>query len=277
MAGPTDSTDFAGATFTPAHHGGAGEPLLCLHGFTDTWRTWELVLPVLERRHEVLAPTLAGHAGGPSIEGEASEQALLDALERAMDEAGIAQAHVVGNSLGGFLALKLAARGRAKTVVAFAPAGGWAPGDDAFTATLAPHFETLQEQLRQAAPHAEALLAMPQGRRLATQFTTMSYEHIPLALLAHQMRGVVACERASELIACAQREGWTLEAERIDCPVRIVWGTEDRLLPWPSAAARFREQWLPNADWVVLEGIGHCPQLDVPREAAQLILGFTSP
>jgi len=232
---------------------------------------------VLERRHEVLAPTLAGHAGGPSIEGEASERALLDALERAMDAAGFDEAHVVGNSLGGWLALKLAARGRAKSVVAFAPAGGWAPGDDAFAATLAPHFETMREQLRQAAPHAEALLATPQGRRLATQFTTTNYEHVPIPLLAHQMRGVVACERAGELIAHARREGWMLQAERIGCPVRIVWGAEDRLLPWPSAAARFREQWLPNADWVVLEGVGHCPQLDVPREAAQLILGFTSP
>ena len=56
--------------------------------------------------------------------------------------------------------------------------------------------------------------------------------------------------------------------------MRIVWGTEDRLLPWPGAAARLRRQ-LPHADWVELEGVGHCPQLDVPLETAQLILGFT--
>ena len=36
-------------------------------------------------------------------------------------------------------------------------------------------------------------------------------------------------------------------------------------------------EWLPHADWVELEGIGHCPQLDVPLETAQLILGFTAP
>jgi pimeloyl-ACP methyl ester carboxylesterase len=57
------------AAFTPAHRGGSGEPLLLLHGFTDTWRTWELVLPVLEARHDVLAVTLAGHAGGPPLAG----------------------------------------------------------------------------------------------------------------------------------------------------------------------------------------------------------------
>jgi pimeloyl-ACP methyl ester carboxylesterase len=48
------------------------------------------------------------------------------------------------------------------------------------------------------------------------------------------------------------------------------------LLPWPAAAARFRTEWLPHADWVELEGVGHAPQLDVPLETAQLILGFTA-
>ena len=61
----------------------------------------------------------------------------------------------------------------------------------------------------------------------------------------------------------------------ITCPVRIVWGTDDQLLPWPSAAARYRDDWLPQADWVELEGIGHCPQLDIPLETAHLITGFT--
>jgi len=66
------------------------------------------------------------------------------------------------------------------------------------------------------------------------------------------------------------------DAARIGCPVGVVWGTEDRILPWPSAAARFREDWLPHADWVELDGVGHCPQLDVPLETAQLALGFTA-
>jgi pimeloyl-ACP methyl ester carboxylesterase len=47
-----------------------------------------------------------------------------------------------------------------------------------------------------------------------------------------------------------------------------VWGTGDRLLPWPSAAVRYRTQWLPHADWVILDDVGHCPQLDVPAQTA---------
>jgi pimeloyl-ACP methyl ester carboxylesterase len=262
-------------SFTPAHRGGSGPPLVCLHGFVDTWRTWELVLPMLERHHDVLAVTLPGHAGGPAIEGQASDAVLLDAVELAMDEAGFDTAHVLGNSLGGYLSLQLAARGRARTVVALAPAGGWAVGDESYRETLA-YFQEMIERLQAVAPHAEALLALPDGRRRATQYVTTSFEHIPLELLAHQIRGAAQCQGALPLIEYATREGWDLDAEKIACPVRVVWGTADKLLEWPSAATRFREDWLPHADWVELYGIGHCPQLDVPLEGAELILGFTS-
>jgi pimeloyl-ACP methyl ester carboxylesterase len=260
--------------FTPAHHGGSGPPLLALHGFTDTWRTWELVLPALEREHEVLAPTLAGHAGGPPIDGEATSAALADAVERAMDEAGWPTAAIVGNSLGGHLALVLAARGRATSVVALAPAGGWAQADASSRDSLE-YFRRMYDLVRDAAPHAEAIMASPEGRRRATRDTVVHYEHIPSELLVHQLLGAAGCDATLPLIDSATRDGWPLDAERITCPVRVVWGTEDRLLPWPASAARYRDDWLPHADWVELGGVGHCPQLDVPTEAAHLILGFT--
>ncbi len=273
---PEMEAAYAEATFTAAHRGGSGSPLVLLHGFVDTWRTWELVLPALEARHDVLAPTLAGHAGGPEIVGETAASAIVDAVERSMDQAGFASAHVVGNSLGGYIALQLAMRGRARSVVAFAPAGGWAAHDHSFRDAHVPYFSRMQRQLKLVAPHAEAALATPAGRRRASQMIATNYEHIPAELLAHQLRGVVACWGLTTLTDGAVREGWRVEPERIECPVRIVWGTQDKLLPWPSAAARFRQEWLAHADWIELDGVGHCPQLDVPVEAAQLILDFTS-
>jgi pimeloyl-ACP methyl ester carboxylesterase len=252
--------------FTPAHRGGSGPPLVLLHGFLDTWRVWELVLPALERRHDVLAPTLAGHAGGPPA-AEISGAALADAVEAAMDSAGFETAHIAGSSLGGYVALQLAARGRARSVVAFAPAGGYREVLELQTG--------MQEQARAAAPHAGALLATDAGRRRATELLTTNYTHIPVELLAHQMLGVARCDDAEAMIENARRHGWPLEPERITCPVRIVWGTADRLLPYPAAAERFRRD-LPQADWVELEGVGHYPQWDVPLETAQLILGFTA-
>jgi pimeloyl-ACP methyl ester carboxylesterase len=261
--------------FTPLHRGGSGPPLVLLHGFLDSWRTWELVLPALERRHEVLAPTLAGHAGGPPLGERASAEALADSVEQAMDQAGFDTAHLAGNSLGGWLALTLAARGRARTVTALAPAGGRAEADDSYKDLLELQAR-IHEQAKAAAPHADSILATPEGRRRATAYMTTNYEHIPRELLAHQLLGVAACSGAGPLLDHARADDWSLDAEKIACPVRVVWGTADRLLPWPSAAERFRTGWLPQAEWILLDDVGHAPQLDVPVETAELILGITT-
>src|SRR5947199_3647465 len=95
--------------FTSSYRGGSGTSVVCLHGFMDTWRSWELVLPTLEREHDVLALTLPGHAGGPPLDGSISTDAFVDAVEEALDAAGLTIPHVVGNSLGGYVALQLAA------------------------------------------------------------------------------------------------------------------------------------------------------------------------
>jgi pimeloyl-ACP methyl ester carboxylesterase len=260
------------AEFTASHRGGSGPPLLCLHGFTDTWRTWDLVLPALEREREVLAPTLMGHAGGPSFDGPPSEEGIVDALERTLDDVGWDTVDIVGNSLGGYVALKLAERGRARSVVALAPAGGWET--DAGFKEAYDYFIGALGLLKAAAPHADAIVTSPEGRRRATEFITANYEHIPAELIAHQIVGAATCEAAQALLEHGLEAGWGMDGARIDCPVRIVWGTGDKILPWPAAAARYRES-IPTADWVELDGIGHCPQLDVPAETAELILGFS--
>ena len=231
------------------------------------------MLPELERHHDVLAPTLLGHAGGPPLEGEVSDALIVDAIERAMDEAGFETAHIVGNSLGGYVALQLAARGRAESVVALAPAGGWAKGDESYKETLG-FFATMQEQL--ARPRRTRTRSWPRRRAGAARRSSSPRisSTSQAELLAHQILGAATCDGRA-LIELAPR-GLTLDAAKITCPVRVVWGTDDKLLPWPSAAARFRDDWLPHADWVELDGIGHCPQLDVPLETAQLIVGFTA-
>jgi pimeloyl-ACP methyl ester carboxylesterase len=232
------------------------------------------VLPTLERHHDVLAPTLPGHAGGAPIGDRVTIDVLADAVERAMEAAGFETAHFAGNSLGGYLALRLAMRGRAESVVAFAPAGGWV-GDDASRAETLERQKRIHEELRAGVANIDLALATAASRRRATQLIAENFEHIPRELIAHQLAGAAACPAAIPMLDYALRADWNLDAQRVTCPVRIVWGTADRLLPWPSAAARYRKDWLPRADWVVLDGVGHSPQLDVPLEAAHLILGLT--
>ena len=256
--------------FSPSYRGGSGPPLVLIHGFTDTWRGWELVLPALGARFDVLAATLPGHAGGPRLE-RLDRAVLADGVERAMDDAGIETARIAGNSLGGYVALQLAERGRAVSVVAFAPAGGW---DDFEThhAEITEFFTTTHELVLGAAPYADEIMSTPEGRRRATEYTTTSYEHIPAELLAHQLRGAAGCASES-LLELSGREGFPLDFARIDCPVRLVWGTADRVLPLPLSAERYRRE-LPDADWIELPDVGHCPQLDVPAETVELIASF---
>ena len=104
-----------------------------------------------------------------------------------MDDAGFETAHIVGNSLGGYLALQLAARGRARSVVALAPAGGWAQGDDSYTrdARLLPGAAGAGQGGRAA--RGPAHRHRREGKRRATLYTTVNYEHIPAELLAHQI------------------------------------------------------------------------------------------
>jgi pimeloyl-ACP methyl ester carboxylesterase len=199
---------------------------------------------------------------------------MADGVERAMDAAGIGLADLAGNSLGGHVALQLAARGRARSVVALAPAGGWA-ADDPLPAGLTEHFLAMRDQARNAAPQAPSLLATPEGRRMATRAVCERSDHIPAGLIIHQMLGIAACPELERLTRLAESAPWTLDAALVTCPVRVVWGAADRVLPWPRAAVRHRTEWLPQADWVVLDGVGHCPQLDAPAETADLILGWT--
>lgn len=86
--------------------GASGSPPLCIHGSTDTWRTWNLVRPALERNQDVLAITLPGHAGDPPMSDATPAYAVAAEMERQ----GIAEAHAVGNSLGAHVALQLAAQ-----------------------------------------------------------------------------------------------------------------------------------------------------------------------
>ena len=74
----------------------------------------------------------------------------------------------------------------------------------------------------------------------------------------------------------ARHHGGRLDAARIACPVLVAWGTADNLLDWPAAAARYRDEWLPHAEWVTLDDVGHCPQLDVPGPTAELVLSFAA-
>src|SRR3954447_19073541 len=158
----------------------AADPLVLIHGFTGTAGIWEPLLPALREHHDVTAVNLLGHCGGePFPAGIApSFDALADGIERDLDAAGIEKAHLVGNSLGGWLALELAHRGRALSVVALSPAGGWEPGSKE-EKRLKPYFKFLHGMLRVVGPRAEAFSKRPGLRKIALRDVASFPERIP--------------------------------------------------------------------------------------------------
>lgn len=102
---------------------GSGEPLLLLHGMGSTRRDFTSLLPALSERFDVLALDLPGCGRSPRLERRPTVSAICDAVEQTLDAQEVGQVHVLGNSLGGRVALELAKRGRARSVVAIAPSG----------------------------------------------------------------------------------------------------------------------------------------------------------
>ena len=102
---------------------GSGEPLLLLHGLGTSRQDFDPILPLLAERFDVLAVDLPGQGQAHPLDVRPTVSALAAALETDLDARGLERVHMLGNSLGARLALELARRGRARSVVAIAPSG----------------------------------------------------------------------------------------------------------------------------------------------------------
>ena len=252
------------------------EPLLLIHGFTDTGSTWRPVLPLLEPHHELIVPTLCGHCGGPELPHDLSDPlaVMADALERTLDEGGHDKVHIAGNSLGGWLAFEMANRGRALDVVALSPAGGWE--------TDLPPAHT-RRQFRRAhrlgpfgAKHAEFLSRRPGLRKLAFRDVIAHPERISPRQAYDLIVGSANCPIFEALFQhmheSEYRGKWSTD---LGVPTRIAWGTRDRTIPLRTCSGWYREA-LPDAEWVDLPDCGHLPQHDDPQLVAKTILEVTA-
>jgi pimeloyl-ACP methyl ester carboxylesterase len=257
------------------HRAGSGEPLVLVHGITATWRVWTPVLPELERHHDVIAPTLAGHRGGAPPAYGPGVLGLTDALERRLDELGLDRPHVAGNSLGGWIALELARRGRARSIVALSPGGGWS-SSAALTRVIMLIRSGHRLALRDSA-FVRSVLARPRSRRLFLSLAVEHGERISVSDAIGTMTDNAGCTVIDEFMASIRRDGplaGPLSAP--DCPIRVAWPDRDRLIPFerygvPLLAA------VPGAELVRLPGVGHVPMSDDPQLVARTILEVTAP
>src|SRR5436190_7683943 len=178
------------------YRAGHGEPLVLVHGFTATWRCWLPVLPYLVPRFEVIAPTLHGHDGGPVPPHAAhSLSEATDHLEQVLDELGVDTAHFAGNSMGGALSLELAKRGRARSVVAISPGGGWEEDDAREVKRIIRLFTFNQKAAKATEKIAPALLCRPRSRRFLLRDVMTRGHLVPAGEAIRLVRSSVRCSR----------------------------------------------------------------------------------
>jgi pimeloyl-ACP methyl ester carboxylesterase len=242
---------------------GRGEPVVLLHGIGAELCVWEPVLDRLAERLDVIAADLPGFGHSPPLpDGVApTPAALAGAVERLMDELGIASAHLAGNSLGGWLALELGTTERARSVTALCPAGLWgAPLD----AEGAPARGGAHRAARAVRPILPLLMASRRVRRLALGHVVAHPDRVPRAA-ATRMVGSYARAAAYDATNAAMRQGHFTGATRIGVPLTVAFGEHDRLI----RPVRLR---VPGARTLVLPGCGHIPMWDRPDLVSELIL-----
>jgi pimeloyl-ACP methyl ester carboxylesterase len=255
------------------HRQGTGEPLLLVHGIGSRWQVW---LPVLERlaaERDVIAVDLPGFAASPpSPPGTPPGiPSLTDALERFLDDLRIDTTHVGGNSLGGWLALELAKRGRARSVTAISPAGFY---NDREAVHMRTSLRLSVRVARLLAPNAELILASAVGRTaLMGQLTGRPWK-VPVQDAVEDLRALAAAPSFDATLDSFSRERFR-DGEAIDVPVTIAWGQRDFLLIPRQGRRAVRA--IPGARLVTLRGCGHVPTYDDPRLVAEVLLAGSRP
>lgn len=254
----------------------AKSPLVMMHGILMSGNAWQDVVPLLSERHQVHPLTTAGHRGGPALQrSPATVKDLVDAVELYLDEHGLERPHVVGLSLGGWMAIELARRGRAATVCALAPAGFWSPGDRAQAHVLNEihKFVALGRLARPTRPLVSLAMKSAIVRRVGFRKAAQHGDRLSAAKSIEAVDDISACTLNVDDILGSDE--YLAPLDPVPCPVTIAWSGSDAIIPVPMCDPIARER-LPQASFTTLPGVGHVPMIDNPELVARTILAVTA-
>ena len=243
---------------------GHGEPLLLLHGIGSTRDDFAALLPRLAEHFDVLSVDLPGHGDSPVGSWPPTVAALTDAVEAELDARGLQRVHVLGNSLGGRIGIELAARHRARSVVALSPSGLGLPAERLHQGLLMATARNLTRALR---PALGVLATTPAGRTaLLSGMRARPWEASEAEALA--MRGGFADSAGFwSMLWWAVLQDVPTGLGRVDCPVTLAQGALD--VVGAGQTPRYLPL-IPRARFQLLPGAGHAPQSD----AAEAILAL---
>ncbi len=245
---------------------GHGQPVVLLHGVGASERIWRAAIGHLEPDHDVIAFTAPGHRGGPTAPPGIGIPGIVDHAEHTLDELGLDRPHLAGNSMGGWVALELARRGRAASVCALSPGGCW----DRSVGGQRPPLRRIRRGMRLARLTRWALPFLARSaamRRFGLRDAAEHGDRYSPGELVEFVDDMLGCGACHDLL-------------RIDdelapfvgdpCPITLAWSEFDRVLPIERDGERARRL-VPTATWQVLAGTGHVPMIDDPALVAETI------
>jgi pimeloyl-ACP methyl ester carboxylesterase len=244
---------------------GSGELLLLLHGLGSSSRDFTAVRSALAESFDVLDVDLPGVGRSPALQQRPTVAAITDVVEATLDHEGVGRVHVLGNSLGARVALELARRGRARSVVAIAPSG----------------LNVLPERVFQGGGMALARSVM---RIAAPLIDPLSRSAVGRASLLAPLKARPWSTTPEEAVGAREgfaesRDFWRTVVwglmldvprglDRIDCPVTLVQGVAD----WIASGQTIRYlPLIPGSRFAPLVWAGHAPQSDRPRTIVRLV------
>ena len=244
MRGASTATDEVrvGGTRIPYEVAGEGEPVLMIHGLGGSSRCWAWTLPALTRRHRVFLLDLPGFGRLRHRHREFSLDTAREWIERWMDAVGLARAHIVGHSMGAYIATQIAvgAPDRVDRLVLVSAAG--VPMGRSMTDCV----RRIPAGWRHRAPGAWRLLL-----RDALFTRPWLVWRTGRALLARDVRDTLGQIRA---------------------PTLVVWGTDDPMVP-VACATTFRRT-IPTSRLILLERAGHLPMITRTEPFSDALAAF---
>lgn len=246
-----------------------GQPVLLVHGIGHRRQAWGRVPSLLaERGYHVVAADLPGHGSSPRPRrpDDYSIRSSLEQLERLCRELGIHRPHVVGNSLGGLMALHMSARGLADSAVSISPAGFYAPHH---LLRVGPQLMTIKLAARLPEPIYRRIISSPRLRRVALG---MLYRHPELLSTDACLGDARSLRHSVGFWPHFVRATFHRFTRQPVVPVTIAWGEQDRLLqPVQAQTARGRFRDNPLVSVTSVADAGHCGQVDQPERVVEII------
>ena len=247
---------------------GAGAPLVLLHGIGMDRRAWDPVVPALARDFDVIAVDLPGF--GESAPGRADPASLAEAVAGLLTDLGVTSPHVAGNSLGGWVALELAALepaglGPVASLTVLSPAGLWRRHTPRYCRVS---LRATRWLARHAAGPLSRLVSFRPGRVIVLGQTHGHPARLTPGYARAAIRAMGTCPGFEATLAATARRRF-LAITPIGAPVTVAFGSRDiLLLPGQS---RHLDQLPPGTTAETLPGCGHVPMADDPGAVAELI------